>query len=421
MKALFIRHLNSKLAEQTAWFLVWFSLPFSLRLNSFSLILIFFIILTTFIKKPYFPDRRKIWYLVFPIIFFLWHAKDLASFHPFIPVWKETEKMLSFLVIPVLFALTKIRRESFTKAAMYGFVSALVIGGVIMLVAGAIRFVHTGDFGEFTYHNLAAPIPTGAIYFSFYLIFALFKLDDPQWLEDRPGLKFVIAGFFIFLILLSASRLMIGIGLPLLAWHYRLIISGIWRTHKIVIVFLILLIVLGSVPFFKRAQMLIHPNLELVRSEDFRNSPEPNGLNLRLTFWKFGMEILKEHHAWFTGVGIDRSQRLLNEKIIQYGMYTGTRKGTDTGYLNYNFHNQFIETFVRVGVPGLVILFLILINFAIASGDNLFAPAVFIWIIIGFFLTESVLQRQAGIVFFCLVYSACFTGENKMIKTNGQY
>ncbi|MCX6304212.1 MAG: O-antigen ligase family protein [Bacteroidetes bacterium] len=421
MKALFTRLLKDSSAERAAWFLVWFSLPFSLKMTSAGIILVSSVILVSFLRRPFGLRRREIWYLCLPVVFFLWYAKELLWVRPFLPVWKETEQMLSLLVIPALFTLTRIRKDTFTKIAMTALASALAISGMVMLVAAASRFVHSGNYDEFTYHTLAGPFHTGAIYFSFYLLFVLFKLDDPDWMEDHRRLKAAIAVFFIFLLLLSASKLMIGLGFPLLAWHYRRFISQGWNNYRNLSVVLMILVAIGSAPFLKRSQVLIHPNLEMVTTMNFKNCPEPNGLNLRLVFWRFGIQVLDEQHAWITGVGMNRSRALLNQKFRQYGLYMGTGVGTDTGYLNYNYHNQFVETLVRAGIPGLVILILILVTFAVHSGGSRFTPGVFIWMIIVFFITESVLGRQAGLVFFCLVYSANFINENQMTIADDEH
>jgi O-antigen ligase len=115
------------------------------------------------------------------------------------------------------------------------------------------------------------------------------------------------------------------------------------------------------------------------------------------------------------------AQPLLNDKIAGHGLYTGTGRGTDTGYLNYNFHNQYIETAVRTGLPGLVILIGILAIFAVQPRDRLFAPKEFIWIVAAFFLTESALERQVGIVFFCLVFFSFFANDSQVDNTNAYH
>jgi hypothetical protein len=141
-------------------------------------------------------------------------------------------------------------------------------------------------------------------------------------------------------------------------------------------------------------------------SKNFKGLPEPNGLQLRLIFLRFGVEILNEQDAWISGTGMTQAQRLLNYKIRYYGMYLGTQVGTDTGYLNYNFHNQWMETTVRQGIIGLLLLLAaMLVPFAISGERSLF-PFIFFPVLLALFLTESVLQRQAGLVLVCLYLSS---------------
>ena len=133
-----------------------------------------------------------------------------------------------------------------------------------------------------------------------------------------------------------------------------------------------------------------------------------NGINLRLIQARFGIKILEENNAWITGVGIMDAQKLLNEKYIEYGLYTGYEGTEDIGYLNYNFHNQFVETFVRSGIIGILLLFAMFLSLFMMRQSNLFISHWVILIVFMFFITESVLERQQGIVYFCLIYSSCF-------------
>lgn len=418
MNRLSARHWFNAFGERAAWFLAWFCLPFSLKLGGASIVLVSMVVLISFAGKPFVPDKRKVKYLLLPVMFFLWQAKDLLYDRPLLPAWKETEQMLSFAVIPVIFAISRTGKKTFTKMALAGIVSGLAIAGTVMLVSAASRFVHSGSWSEFTYHNLARPFHAGAVYFSFFLLTALFKLDDPVWPDRHARLKVFIVVFFLVLFLLCASKLMIGLGLPLLAWHHRRFIFRIWHTRRTLVFMAFLVIAAGSVPFFTRLQPLYHPNIGMVTAENFKNHPEPDGLTLRLVLWRFGLEIMEEQHAWITGTGMNRSQPLLNLKMEQHGLFTGLPGNTGTGYLNYNYHNQYIETLVRTGIPGLVLLVIILITFVLQPRENLFAPKPFIWLVAGFFLTESVLERQAGIILFCLLYSAFYTANDHAVNSD---
>ncbi len=91
-------------------------------------------------------------------------------------------------------------------------------------------------------------------------------------------------------------------------------------------------------------------------------------------------------------------------------MYTGEPGGKTQGYLNYNFHNEFVETLVQSGICGLFILlslFASLFYLSVRSRDLLFF--LFLMIFLCFFCTESVLEGQKGVVPFVL-FGLIFTG-----------
>jgi len=158
---------------------------------------------------------------------------------------------------------------------------------------------------------------------------------------------------------------------------------------------------------------LLHPHLEQIGANQYQYDSPLNGLNLRLIQWRFGLEILNESNDWITGVGIHEAQKKLNQKYVQYGLYTGYEGTSDTGYLNYNFHNQYIETLVRSGIIGLMILLTMFVRLFLLPKSTLFAVNWIIFICFVFFMTESALERQLGIVYFCLIYSSYFHGQIK--------
>ena len=131
-----------------------------------------------------------------------------------------------------------------------------------------------------------------------------------------------------------------------------------------------------------------------------------NGLTLRLIQWRFGIDILNETDAWATGTGPGRSQALLDEKYIEYGLYTGNADLGDSGYLGYNFHDQYIETMVNTGIPGVIILFGMMFLILLRRAEMYIFPLPAFIVTAIFFITESALERQAGIVIFTLMLSS---------------
>jgi len=133
-----------------------------------------------------------------------------------------------------------------------------------------------------------------------------------------------------------------------------------------------------------------------------------NEVQLRVTLWKFSLEILAETHSWLTGVSAGDAHFQINRQITSHGMYTGVPGTSDTGYLNYNLHNQFLETLLRSGAIGLMLLLAFLyavFRRAVAAKDGMLLATLGVFCCV--FLTESVLERQIGIVpfffFLCLL------------------
>lgn len=101
------------------------------------------------------------------------------------------------------------------------------------------------------------------------------------------------------------------------------------------------------------------------------------------------------------GVSPGDNQQYLNDKIKAYHLYTGDPSKGTTGYLNYEYHNQYMETLVGCGLIGLSILLSILIytfTKAIQQHNILLVAYLFIFCIC--FLTEAVLEMEIGVVGF---------------------
>ncbi|MFQ3332955.1 MAG: O-antigen ligase, partial [Flavobacteriales bacterium] len=76
----------------------------------------------------------------------------------------------------------------------------------------------------------------------------------------------------------------------------------------------------------------------------------------------------------------------------------------------YNFHNQYLQIFGTIGIFGLLLLlYLFTIPFFLFIKKANYLSATFLFIVGASFLTESMLERQAGvsfIVFFFMILVA---------------
>jgi O-antigen ligase len=82
-------------------------------------------------------------------------------------------------------------------------------------------------------------------------------------------------------------------------------------------------------------------------------------------------------------------------------MYTGDGKSTDRGYLDFNTHNEFLESLLQSGIAGLLLFTFIVVSIvqlAIrrSSADLIFTVAI----LLAYCFNESILQRQYSITIF---------------------
>jgi len=163
---------------------------------------------------------------------------------------------------------------------------------------------------------------------------------------------------------------------------------------------------------------LAQGNVKLFEQKKFDPGIYFNALQARLLQYRFALEILRERRAWVFGVSPGDSQDLLDQKYIDADMYIGDpNQGPHRkvrGFIGYNFHNQYVETLVRDGIPGLVVLLTIF--------GLLFTQLVLRWrtrqasftvlTLLLFFIPEAPLTMQHGIFLFCFFPLVLFSSRS---------
>lgn len=135
------------------------------------------------------------------------------------------------------------------------------------------------------------------------------------------------------------------------------------------------------------------------------------GNEVRLILWTVTGQLIAEHPF---GVGTGNTDIYMMKKLQDYGLY-------DLASYKYNPHNQFLQTFLEIGIFGFLILVSIVtiaIHHAVKTKNWLLfilaAGLVFNC------LFESMLQRQSGIVFYtfwmCLLYIHSKQTKNNIIE-----
>jgi hypothetical protein len=303
-------------------------------------------------------------------------------------------RFLSYLALPMAFVLNS--NKDFNQEKVIGtFSKLLVFYGVYAMFIAVIKCIQNSDISYLFYHKLSNNLgDLNAIYLSVFVSFGIsfFLLKK----EKSKVEVFYLTFLGLFLILLS-SKLIITVTL-LLAFLYFMKRKKLRRVKLKEVLFIsgiIILFLVASSNLSKRVKVEFEKTKinEVLVTKDFGHVYLWTGVALRLFQTKAFVEILKEQGKMFFGFGLNNSQKSLNDKYKEYNLYPG--------FINYNYHNQYIQVFAELGILGLSILLWILISIlkdAIIL-RNYFLLS-FIILILVVCITESFLWRQRGMVFF---------------------
>lgn len=336
---------------------------------------------------------------------------------------KFVERNVSFLFIPIVVSSLKIKGSTFNTRKMLGIYVSLIT--ILALIALVVAFYKNHMFNItqdqpfykmkswfFTYHYLAQNIKCTAIYLSLYVGFSLILLIldltriHTIFPNKRLSIKIIgIVFLSIILLLLSARTIMAS------TFLVAIILVGVKarRESKIPIFFLSLLIT-----SFIGFQIIKNNDVLRLRVESILTKKEETkyfsgGLNSRVQQWKIIIaEVARDRIIFGFGVG-DADQnyrRIYNKKGLKWAVEN-----------KFNAHSIYVESFFLMGLIGLIsILTLLIFVFKEAIRQNNIAYVSFLFLVVMAGLTESLFNRQYGIVFFVVIASFM---QNDIIMTNG--
>ena len=344
------------------------------------------------------------------VVFFLFYALQLAGFLAY-PGEQDNrfslEQKASFVLVPVLLMLLYRRDPDVWVSGVKGFLTGLVAAGLYCLAQAFIRYAGQGQADGFFYHSLAGGIQANAIYFSLHLLTGLCLLIHYQQKKQlfRQAVPAIAVGsFFFLLILFLSSRILIVLSTVVLLSFFIRMISVPARRWGVTggIIALVISVFLFQNPVRERYQQIeLHSVGEVLRGESFKDYPF-NGLDLRVFLLRLGKEVLQEDGRWMLGAGGRNYHEVLNRRMQGYQLFAGDSQTGDTGYLNYNLHNQYMENMIQYGIAGLLVL-LLLLGLAIREGRRR-SPVLLVLTLVYCvaFLTESVLETQSGVLLFTI-------------------
>ncbi len=316
------------------------------------------------------------------------------------------EKKMSLLVFPLMLGTSQFLNGNVRRTVLKFFVASCFIASLICLGNGFYQYFFYEDSSYFFYMNLTSILDSHAIYFAMYLCFSIFILlyflrSDFLMLSryQKIFLLLIILYFFCFIILLSARMVLVFLFLSLA-------IGGTYfsyKKRKMMTWLVVLMLISVASVFIAGKSVFLRERITKLFETDFSviDGGKENGLTIRLVKWKCSWEGIKENPLLGTGTG--DAQNYLNkcyERKNFWGQYPA---------YHFNSHNQYLETMLAIGLLGLVLLLACMtIPFVAAIRKKQILFITFLLLFSFNSLTESLLERQQGIVFFTFFISLFF-------------
>jgi O-antigen ligase len=311
---------------------------------------------------------------------------------------KFIEKNLIYIIGPIVLIPALInQKQRLLKAFVIGF----LVVCMYTLVLVFMHYIGT-DFEEkkwyFQYIETYGYHPT---YMSIYALVSILIIDKYEFFKS-PFLNGALIIFNILFIFFTASRA------PLLVLFVLLILRTlIFRKKLYVFVFSLALILGFSAYSFSKDFRYKIDQLTTFKGFDYYDNNDYGSVSLRVAKIKAARSVWEEHFWLGYGTGGLKEELIKKYRSKELECWPCSQR-------KYNPHNQYLSLLSGHGLVGLV-LFGIIIAYFIKScfqhKDYFFFEVLLIFLISG--LTESILERQKGVVAFVLLLFLLYVTKNQ--------
>lgn len=309
---------------------------------------------------------------------------------------------LWFLAAP-LFALAYSRKDlnrtririALLVFALFTFLHLCVIFGIAIA-----KYIRTDDsYGLFYIHLSLLRHPSYlAMYVTFSFCIVLEFLSKEKERLSSLAEMFVIFVLAVFAVSVFFLQSKAGILIFLLVGALWVVNLWIIRTVNIAAV-LSILVCVGSVVVVlnETGDLPIRRFQASVEDiEQFRNQELGDGsTEIRLTVWKSALEICRKNMPWGVGTGDATDELCLNAIHQNYTNLIGH---------HFNAHNQYLQTLLTVGIPGVLALLCYCgFPFVVSFKRRDFLYLSFAVIVVLNLAAESMFETRAGVDFIALM------------------
>jgi O-antigen ligase len=331
--------------------------------------------------------------------------------------WTNVEERLLFILVPVvglpLFISDFLRRN--IRYLLLAFISGLVIVSVFLLTRALIncltfsegtvsfnQFIEPG-ISRFTWQRLS--VIENPTYLSLKILWAIALLFFAKnILNLRKIQTFLLIVFFVMILLLLSVRTELFL---LIVIIILFITIRFWKSrYRWIILLLIPFLFIALTLVFRYNARIAKQNNELL-TKVLDERLEWRNKDPRTRAWSSAIDLIREKPL--LGVGLGAQDSLVAE-YKKHDYSTEAR-------LRLNAHNQYLETQLAFGIPGIIVLLWMLLDPFYSRKKSVLKDLVIPFLIIlpGSMLTVSVLVRVWGIMFFIIFYCLLTLPQERQI------
>ena len=355
-----------------------------------------------------FSEKWRIRTLSFSALY-LFYAAGMLYTTNYTYGWFDLEVKLSLLIFPVIFATSdlEILTRAGRKPVIEVFVAGCIAGSLLFLGHTIFVNVQAGVRDSFYYTNLSWYFHPS--YLAMYCVFgfnivmiSLFRDFSRLSPVRRAGLFLVILYLEGFIFLLSSKA---GLALLVITGVLFVALMGYKKTGLKRVILVSTLMVTVFVAFalvFPFAFSRVADTKSVVSPSTTVQTNFENGSVARVALWKVSLKQIRENFLFGTGTG-DVQDAFLNACLQGKLMVVYSKK--------LNSHNQYFQTFITLGVFGFGLLVALLLIPAWQSfRKRNYLYFIFLVIFLINMLVESMLETQAGVVFYAFFNVLLFSG-----------
>ena len=320
------------------------------------------------------------------------------------------EVKLSLLVFPLLFSTIDHQwmDKAFVQRLFNLFIAGTILSCLLCIGIALNKYIGGADFTVFYYKELSIFHHPSymAMYINFAVVIILYKLVS-RWNSYSPGWKVswlaLLIFFNVFIITLASKAGIISLGLV-----YLIAVSYVIARKKFSLSWVIGLM-LAALAFLYMFFPYSYNRMTVARAaveQEELDKESTEGSVLRMLIWQSSFEILEDHFLF--GVGTGDVANALMEKYEEKGITLGVEQ-------RLNAHNQFLQIWLAIGIPGLITLLLMLLLPAWQAFRRYnLVYFLFLFIMAFNFIFESMLEAQSGVVFYAFFNMFLFIAKDKV-------